>query len=79
MYRNCATVWGTEGAYRSDDGRIPRCDARRNSHIVGADRDEPAIANLKFTMECNQAFSLAAVLGAIPSTTEDENHGMLCL
>jgi hypothetical protein len=49
------------------------------SDIVGADRGEPAIGNLKLTMELNQQFSLAAVLGAETSAAEDENHGMLCL
>src|SRR5260370_26710133 len=51
----------------------------RLSDIVGADRDQPAIGNLKLTMEFNKPFSLAAVLGAEPSAAEDENHWMLSL
>jgi hypothetical protein len=49
------------------------------SDIVGADRDKPAIGNLDFTMELNQPLSLPAVLGAVPSAAEHENHGMWSL
>ena len=45
--------------------------------IVGTDRDKAAIANLHLTMEVNQPFGLPAVLGAVPSPAEDQNHGML--
>ena len=51
----------------------------RQSDIVGADRDQPAIANLKLTMEFNQPFRLPAILGTETSAAEDENHGMLSL
>jgi hypothetical protein len=51
----------------------------RLSNIIGADRDQPAIRDLKLTMELNQQFSLPAVLGTEPSAAEDEDHGMLCL
>ena len=44
---------------------------------VGADRDEPAIADLELTMELEQSFGLAAVLRAETSAAEDENHRML--
>jgi hypothetical protein len=51
----------------------------RQSDIVGANRDQPAIGNLELTMEFNKPFSLPAVLGAETSAAEDENHGMLPL
>jgi hypothetical protein len=47
--------------------------------IVGADRDQPAIANLEFTLELNQPLRLPAVLGSVTPPTEDEDHGILCL
>jgi hypothetical protein len=47
--------------------------------IVGTDRDKAAIANLHLTMEVNQPFGLPAVLGAIPSPAEDQDHGMRTL
>src|ERR1700684_1899597 len=47
--------------------------------IVGANRDQPAIRNLKFAMELNKAFRLPAVLGTETSAAEDENHWMLSL
>ena len=51
----------------------------RLGDIIGADRDQPAIANLDLTMELNQQFGLAAVLGTETSAAEDQNHGMLSL
>src|SRR5258707_9768950 len=51
----------------------------RLGDVVGADRDHPAIANLQLTMECNEPFSLPAVLGAETSAAEDENHWMVSL
>ena len=51
----------------------------RQSDIVGANRDKPAIGNLELTMEFNKPFSLPAVLGAETSTAEDQNHWMLSL
>jgi hypothetical protein len=48
----------------------------RLSDIVGADRDEPAIANLELTMELDKPFSLPAVLGAVTSAAENEDHWM---
>jgi hypothetical protein len=47
--------------------------------VVGADRDEPAIANLYLTMEFEKQFGLPAVLGAETAAAEDEHHGMLAL
>jgi hypothetical protein len=47
--------------------------------VVGANRDQSAIADLNLTMELDKSFSLSAVLGAVPSATEDENHRMLAL
>ncbi len=49
------------------------------SDVVGANRDQSAIANLKLTMELNKPFSLAAVLGAEPPASQDENHWILPL
>ena len=45
--------------------------------VVGADRGEPAIADLELTMELEKPFGLAAVLRAETSAAEDENHRML--
>jgi hypothetical protein len=47
--------------------------------IVGADRDQPAIGNLEFTMELNQPFRLSAVLGSVTPSAEDEDQGVLFL
>ena len=47
----------------------------RLGDTIGADRDKPAIANLHLRMEINQPFGLPAVLGAVPSTAEDQNMG----
>jgi hypothetical protein len=47
--------------------------------IVGADRDQPAIGNLEFTMELNQPFRLPAVLGSVTPAAEDENQGVVSL
>jgi hypothetical protein len=49
----------------------------RFGDIVGANRDEAAIGDLKLTMELNKPFSLSAVLGAEASAAEDENRRML--
>jgi hypothetical protein len=51
----------------------------RLSDIVGADRDEPTIGDLKLTMEFDKTFSLSAVLGAETSAAKDKNHWMLSL
>src|SRR6266481_1319865 len=51
----------------------------RLGDVVGANCDQPAIANLQLTMECNKPFSLPAVLGAETSAAEDEDHWMLSL
>jgi hypothetical protein len=51
----------------------------RLSDIVDANRDKPAIANLKLTMEFNKPFSLPAVLGAEAAAAEDKSHWMLSL
>jgi hypothetical protein len=47
--------------------------------VVGANRDQPAIADLNLTMELNKPFVLPAFLGAESSAAEDENHWMLLL
>ena len=51
----------------------------RLGDVVGADRDQPAIANLHLTMELQQPFSLPAVFWAEAAAAEDENHGILSL
>ncbi len=51
----------------------------RLSNIIGANRDKPAIGDLKFAMEFNKPLGLPAVLGAETSTAEDKNHWMLSL
>jgi hypothetical protein len=51
----------------------------RLGDVVGANRDQPAIADLNLTMELNQPFSLPTIFGAVPSAAEDENHRMLSL
>src|SRR6266436_5001312 len=51
----------------------------RLGDVVVVKRNQPAIANLQLTMECNKPFSLPAVLGAEASATEDEDHRMLSL
>src|SRR5271165_5668293 len=51
----------------------------RQRDIVGANRDQPAIGNLEFTMQLNQPFSLPAVLGTETSAAENQNHWMLPL
>jgi hypothetical protein len=47
--------------------------------VVGAIGDQAAIGNLEFAMELNEAFGLAAILGAESSAAKDENHGMRSL
>src|SRR5580700_2767583 len=51
----------------------------RQSDIVGANRDKPAIGNLELTMERNKSFSLPAILGTETSAAEDQNHWMWSL
>ena len=51
----------------------------RLDDIVGADRDEPAIGDLKLAMEFDKQFRLPAVLGAVTTTAEDEHHWMRSL
>jgi len=51
----------------------------RLGDTIGADRDKPAITNLHLTMKVNQPFGLPAILRAISSPAEDQNHGMRAL
>src|SRR5215469_7828098 len=51
----------------------------RLGNVIGANRDQPAIANLEFTMKLNKPFMLPAVLWTVTAAAEDENHGMLSL
>src|SRR5215213_469188 len=66
---------GEERPVGTDSGAI----FIRLSDVVGANRDQPAIADLNLTMKLNKPFMLPAVLGAVPSAAEDENHWMLLL
>jgi hypothetical protein len=63
---------GEEGPMSADSGAI----ITRHSDIVGADRDQPTIGDLKLTVELDKTFSLPAVLGAEASAAQDENHWM---
>jgi hypothetical protein len=51
----------------------------RLGDVVGADRDQPAIANLHLTMELQQTFGLPAVFWAEGAAAKDEHHGILPL
>jgi hypothetical protein len=51
----------------------------RLGDVVGADRDQPGVGNFHLAVELDQPLGLPAVLGAVTSTAEDENHGMLSL
>src|SRR5262249_11960979 len=51
----------------------------RLSDVVGAYRDQATIADLDLTMELNEPFMLPAVLGAVPSAAEQENHWIFSL
>jgi len=51
----------------------------RAGDVVGADRDEPAVADLELTMELNQPLRLPAVLGSITAAAQDEDHRILSL
>src|ERR1043166_424184 len=46
----------------------------RLGEVVSADRHQPAIPDLEFTMKLSQALVLPAILGAKPSTAKDEYH-----
>lgn len=47
--------------------------------VVRGYRNQPAVGNLKLAMEFDQQFSLPAVLGAIASAAEYENHWIRAL
>ncbi len=64
-----------EGPMSADTGAI----FVRLDDVVGADCDKAAIANLHLTVEFKKPFGLSAVLGAITTATEDENHRILFL
>src|SRR5215469_8608077 len=51
----------------------------RLSDIVGANSDQSAVSKLQFTTELNKPFRLPAVLRAVTSAAQDENHWMLFL
>src|ERR1700688_1980134 len=51
----------------------------RLGDIVGADRDQPAIANLHLAMELQQTFCLTAIFWAEAAAAKDEHHGILSL
>src|SRR5258708_4753742 len=66
---------GEEGPVGADAAAI----LIRLGDVVGANRKQPAITNLQFTMERNKPFRLPAVLGAETSAAKDEHHRMLSL
>jgi hypothetical protein len=51
----------------------------RLGDIVGADRDQPTIANLHLTMEEQQTFCLTAILWAEGAAAKDKNQGVVSL
>jgi len=51
----------------------------RLSNIVGANSDQPAIANFELPMKLHEPFVLPAVLGAKTSAAQNKNHGVLSL
>jgi hypothetical protein len=51
----------------------------RLGDVVGADRDEAAIADLHFSVEFKKSLGLSAVLGAVSAAAEDEHHWVLAL
>src|SRR5271156_1450521 len=51
----------------------------RLGDVVGADRDQPAIANLHLAMELQQTFCLTAIFWTEAATTKDQHHRMLSL
>jgi hypothetical protein len=46
----------------------------RLGDVVGGDRDQPAVGNLKFTMELNEPLGLAPILGSVTAAAQDEHH-----
>ena len=64
-----------ERPVRADSGTI----FVRLRDVIGANRDQSAIANLEFPMELNQPLRLPAVLGSVSPATEDQDHGILSL
>ena len=64
-----------EGPVRADPAPVFVC----LGDVIGADRNQPAIGNLKFPMKLNQPFGLAPVLGAIATAAENQDHRMRAL
>ena len=60
-------------------GADPAATFVRLGDVVGAYRDQPGVGNFHLAVELDQPFGLRAVLGAVTSAAEDENHGMLSL
>ena len=60
-------------------GTSPGAIFIRLDDIVGADRDKSAVANLELTMKSDKPFVHPAILGAITSAAEDQNHWVLPL
>jgi hypothetical protein len=48
-------------------------------NVVGADRDEAAVANLHLVVEIKKSLVLLAILGAVPAAAEDKHHRALAL
>jgi hypothetical protein len=66
---------GKEGPVRPDAGAM----FVRLSDVVRADRNKSAIAYLELAMQLDEPFGLPAVLWAVASAAEDQNHRMLSL
>jgi len=75
VFLNDPSRIGEEGPVGADPAAI----FVRASDVVGADRDEPAVADLELTMELNQPLRLPAVLGSITAAAQDENHRVVAL
>jgi hypothetical protein len=45
-------------------------------HVVGAYGDEPGVADFHFVVKLDQTLGLAAILWAIPSAAEHQDHGI---
>ena len=60
-------------------GADPAAVLIRLRDVVGADRDQPAVADLEFAVELDQPFRLPAVLGAEAPAAEDEDQRVLSL
>ena len=75
VFLDLACRVGEEGPVRTNSG----AKFIRLSNVVGANRDQPAIANLELEMKLKKQFMLSAVLWAVTAAAEHKNHRMLSL